>query len=205
MRKGTKVWIKGHTKDLWIENYNCKVETWGVLLEDIKKDAKKVSVRLNTIAGQYNVKTEVRISKLKELNQETLKEIYVYGSQLIGGKVKNNILNKDIYKKDLDVKFQVQIGNYDINKAKQIDIEDEIPKLVNKLKKEKVKVNISQVGFTYVVKFAPTNENIWVILKIILTYMEKRYGIVQTYSDSTVFHVEYNGDFLDLFKRHSIV
>ena len=205
MKKGTKVWVKGHTKDLWIDDFDCIVSTYGILAEDIKKDAKKVKVRLDKIAGQYNVLCDIKLSKLKELNQETLKEIYVYGGNLIGGKVKNNILNTEIYKKDLDIKFQVQRGYYDINNAKHCDIDDIIPKLVKKLKQENVNINVNNLGFTYVVKFTPTNEGIWVLLRIIFTYLEKKYGVRQSYSDNETFHLEYNKDLIGLLRTMGLI
>ena len=205
MRKGTVVWVEGHTKDLWIEGFNCQVATQGILLEDIQKDAKKVKVCLNTLAGQSNIICDVRLSKLKGYNQEVLTEVYVYGSHLIGGRAKNNILNDFIYKKDIDIKFQVYNGNYDLTKAKQYNVEDILPRLIKKLKQDKVKLSIKKIGFTYVVTYTPINENISAILRMILTYMEKKFGIMLAYSDCSVFHVEYNGDFVGLLKHYNLI
>ena len=143
MRKGTVVWVEGHTKDLWIEGFNCQVATQGILLEDIQKDAKKVKVCLNTLAGQSNIICDVRLSKLKGYNQEVLTEVYVYGSHLIGGRAKNNILNDFIYKKDIDIIY----SGYSLNSSN-------LSELLDYIKEKRVIVNvISKSGNTMEVNF----------------------------------------------------
>ena len=120
-------------------------------------------------------------------------------------KILKDIIDTEIYKKDLDIKFQVQRGYYDINNAKHCDIEDIIPKLVKKLKQENVNINVNNLGFTYVVKFTPTNEGIWVLLRIIFTYLEKKYGVRQSYSDNETFHLEYNRDLIGLLRTMGLI
>lgn len=64
MRVGEVYHLSGDSKDLWIENYNCRVNTPCRVEAEPKANAKKVLVTLASIDGDVNVTTLVRKSKL---------------------------------------------------------------------------------------------------------------------------------------------
>jgi hypothetical protein len=65
MKQGDRVYIEGDSSELWIEDYNVRVSTYGILMETPKKNAKKVLVTLDWIDGESNVCCRVRRSKIK--------------------------------------------------------------------------------------------------------------------------------------------
>lgn len=67
LKVGTKVFISGDSKDLWIKDYNARVSTIGTIAEEPKLNDKKVLVTLNEIDGDWNVCCRVRKSKIIEL------------------------------------------------------------------------------------------------------------------------------------------
>lgn len=65
--EGERVFISGDSTELWIEDYNCKVCTYGKLEETPSLNAKKVFITLDDIDGEENVCCRVRVSKLKKI------------------------------------------------------------------------------------------------------------------------------------------
>lgn len=68
MKKGDKIWVSGGSDELWIEDYNCNVDTGGIVEETPEKKDKKVLVILDTIDGEGKVCCRVRKSKIKICN-----------------------------------------------------------------------------------------------------------------------------------------
>lgn len=67
MKKGDLVYIEGDSKDLWINDYNCRISTFAKILAEPRKYAKKVFVCLYDIDGDKSVWTFVRKNKIREL------------------------------------------------------------------------------------------------------------------------------------------
>lgn len=63
----TKVKVYGYSKDLWIQDYDCWVDTIGIIEEPVRPLDKKVLVTLDEIDGERNVCCLVRRSKLELL------------------------------------------------------------------------------------------------------------------------------------------
>ena len=80
MKAGDKIWVNGGSDELWIEDYNCNVNTGGVIEVTPQKNDKKVLVILDNIEiyaarndgkfidGEGNVCCRVRKSKIRVCN-----------------------------------------------------------------------------------------------------------------------------------------
>ena len=64
---GDRIFVSGDSCDLWIEDYNCRVSSYGTIEETPTSKAKKVLVTLDSIDGEENVCCRVRKSKIKKV------------------------------------------------------------------------------------------------------------------------------------------
>ena len=65
MKSGDRIWVCGGSDELWVQDYNCNVNTGGVIEETPQKSDKKVLVILDSIDGEGNVCCMVRKSKIR--------------------------------------------------------------------------------------------------------------------------------------------
>lgn len=65
LKKGDRVRVNGDSKDLWIEDYNCNVDSLATVEKTPKKNAKKVLVNIDYIDHESNVMVYVKKSKLR--------------------------------------------------------------------------------------------------------------------------------------------
>lgn len=63
IQKGSRVRISGDSADLWIADYNVRVDSLATVEENPKKGAKKLLVTINSIDGDLNVLAYVRRSR----------------------------------------------------------------------------------------------------------------------------------------------
>ena len=63
IQKGSKVRLSGDSADLWIADYNVRVDSLATVEEDPKKGAKKLLVTIDSIDGDQNVLAYVRRSR----------------------------------------------------------------------------------------------------------------------------------------------
>ena len=64
LQKGSKVRPSGDSADLWIADYNVRVDSLATVEEEPRKYAKKVLVTIDTIDGEGNVLAFVRRSRV---------------------------------------------------------------------------------------------------------------------------------------------
>ena len=64
LQKGSKVWLSGDSANLWIKDYNVRVDSLATVEEEPRKYAKKVLVTIDTIDGDGNVLAFVRRSRV---------------------------------------------------------------------------------------------------------------------------------------------
>lgn len=64
MKQGDRVFVRGDSAELWIQDYNVRVYTMATIEETPRKQAKKVLLTLDTIDGDSNVCCYVRKSKV---------------------------------------------------------------------------------------------------------------------------------------------
>ena len=69
MKLGDRFYVEGDSAELWIEDYNIRVSTYGTVIENPNKNAKKVLVILDWIDGGSNVCCRVRRSKIKLISR----------------------------------------------------------------------------------------------------------------------------------------
>lgn len=65
LRKGTIVRLSGDSAQLWIQDYNCRVDSLAVVVQAPDKRARKVLVRIDEIDGDHDVTAYVRRSRLR--------------------------------------------------------------------------------------------------------------------------------------------
>ena len=70
MKKGDRIRVSGNSDELWIEDYNCNVDSEGTVEETPSSKSKKVLVTLDYIDGQGNVCVRIRKSKIRPLDEE---------------------------------------------------------------------------------------------------------------------------------------
>ena len=63
IQRGSKVRLSGDSADLWIADYNVRVDSLAPDEEDPQKDAKKLMVTMGSIDGDHNVLAYVRRSR----------------------------------------------------------------------------------------------------------------------------------------------
>lgn len=66
--KGDRFHVSGDSADLWLEDYNVRVDTEGTILEDRVKGQKKMLVTLDRIDGEGNVTAYIRASRLRRIS-----------------------------------------------------------------------------------------------------------------------------------------
>ena len=59
--------VSGDSADLWLNDYNVRVDTEGTILEDRIKGQKKILVTLDYIDGESNVTVCIRASRLQKI------------------------------------------------------------------------------------------------------------------------------------------
>ena len=64
LQKGSKVRLSGDSADLWIADYNVRVDSLATVEEEPRKYAKKVLVTIDTIDGEGNVLAFVRRNRV---------------------------------------------------------------------------------------------------------------------------------------------
>lgn len=70
LHKGDIVHVSGDSADLWIQDYNVRVNTDARVDEDPKQNSKKVLVTLFSIDGDVNVTTYVRRSRISPRDED---------------------------------------------------------------------------------------------------------------------------------------
>ena len=65
--KGDRFRVSGDSADLWLNDYNVRVDTEGTVLEDRLKGQKKILVTLDSIDGEGNVTATIRASRLHKI------------------------------------------------------------------------------------------------------------------------------------------
>lgn len=63
IREGDRVRLSGDSKDLWISDYNVRVNTQATVVQTPAKHAKKLLVIIDEIDGDHNVTTLIRRSR----------------------------------------------------------------------------------------------------------------------------------------------
>ena len=76
MKRNDRIWVSGSAKELWISGFDCNIATGGTILETPDKNAKKITVILDEINHQKNVKVDVCKSKIKVINKPDLQKEY---------------------------------------------------------------------------------------------------------------------------------
>ena len=64
MKQGDRVWVSGDSAELWIEDYNVRVNTGAIVAEEPSPRAKKILLTLDQIDGDCHVLCYVRKSKV---------------------------------------------------------------------------------------------------------------------------------------------
>ncbi len=64
MKQGDRVWVSGDSAELWIDNYNVRVDTGATVESTPTSQAKKVLLTLDRIDGEPNVCCLVRKSRI---------------------------------------------------------------------------------------------------------------------------------------------
>lgn len=64
MKQGERVWISGDSGELWIKDYNVRVNTGATVEEAPSPRAKKILLTLDQIDGDCHVLCYVRKSKV---------------------------------------------------------------------------------------------------------------------------------------------
>ena len=59
IKKGSRFKINAKAKDLWLKDYDCKVNCVATVLEDTTMKSKKVLVSLSEINGEYDVAVQI--------------------------------------------------------------------------------------------------------------------------------------------------
>lgn len=67
LKKGDRVHISGDSAELWISDYNVRVDSEGTVEEEPFPCAKKVLVTIDSIDGDNLVCTYVRRSRLRKI------------------------------------------------------------------------------------------------------------------------------------------
>ena len=67
IHSGTKVYLSGDSKDMWIEDYNVRVDSNATVLSEPLPHDKKVYVVIDSIDGDSNVCIYVRKSACKPI------------------------------------------------------------------------------------------------------------------------------------------
>lgn len=65
--KGDRFHVSGDSADLWLTDYNVRVDTEGTILEDRIKGQKKILVTLDYIDNEGNVTITIRASRLQKI------------------------------------------------------------------------------------------------------------------------------------------
>lgn len=68
LNSGTRVRLTGDSKDMWIEDYNVRVNSNATILSEPLPHDKKVYVAIDSIDGDSNVCIYVRRSACKPIN-----------------------------------------------------------------------------------------------------------------------------------------
>lgn len=68
IHSGTKVHLSGDSKDMWIEDYNVRVDSNATVLSEPLPHDKKVYAAIDSIDGDSNVCIYVRRSACKPIN-----------------------------------------------------------------------------------------------------------------------------------------
>lgn len=68
IHSGAKVHLSGDSKDMWIEDYNVRVDSNATVLSEPLPHDKKVYVAIDSIDGDSNVCIYVRRSACKPIN-----------------------------------------------------------------------------------------------------------------------------------------
>ena len=64
MKRGERVWISGDSSELWIQDYNVRVDTGATVEEEPIPHAKKILLTLDQIDGDCHVLCYVRKTKV---------------------------------------------------------------------------------------------------------------------------------------------
>lgn len=64
MKQGDRVWVSGDSAELWIKDYNVRVNTGVIVEEEPSPRAKKILLTLDQIDGDWHVLCYVRKSKV---------------------------------------------------------------------------------------------------------------------------------------------
>ena len=67
LKTGDRVKISGDTAELWITDYNVRVDSEATIMETPRPSSKKVLVTIDAIDHDSNVTTYVRKSKLRRV------------------------------------------------------------------------------------------------------------------------------------------
>lgn len=62
---GARIKVSGDSAELWLKNYNVRINTEGTVEETPKKSAKKMLVTLDSIDGEGNVCVLIRKNKVQ--------------------------------------------------------------------------------------------------------------------------------------------
>ena len=73
-REGDRVQISGDSAELWLADYNVRVDTEGTVLETPSPQDKKVFVCIDSIDGDRNVNAFIRKSRIKLLEPSLMSE-----------------------------------------------------------------------------------------------------------------------------------
>ena len=74
LREGDRVQISGDSADLWLSDYNVRVNTEGTVLETPAPNDKKVFVCIDSIDGDQNVYAYVRKSRIELLEHDAYRD-----------------------------------------------------------------------------------------------------------------------------------
>ena len=64
LTEGTRVWVSGDSADLWIKDYNVRVNSGATVVEEPTPSAKKVMVTIDSIDHDSLVTAMVRRNRL---------------------------------------------------------------------------------------------------------------------------------------------
>lgn len=67
---GARIRVSGDSAELWLTDYNVRVNTEGTVVETPKKTAKKILVTLDSIDGEQNACVLVHKGKVHLINKE---------------------------------------------------------------------------------------------------------------------------------------
>lgn len=70
MKQGDRVWVSGDSAELWIKDYNVRVNTGAIVEEEPSPRAKKILLTLDQIDGDCHVLCYVRKSQVTICGRE---------------------------------------------------------------------------------------------------------------------------------------